>query len=584
MAWLVAHLDDFAGSGIIYTLTVAQAEDLAALLARHGHKVAAYTGRTEPAEREELENRLRNNDVKALVATSALGMGFDKPDLGFVIHLGAPSSPGGLLPAGGSSRTRRVDRRRAAPADAGRPRHLALLRHGVDAERGRRPGRDREPRRGGHAAVDAGPRGGRRHSPHPARAAAEGARRRGRGHTGPRWLAGHRRTVGVRRRPVRAGRGGTDPRTAADAGLRGHGRVPDGIPPAHPRRPRPAALRTLRPVRRRRGSPAAVGEDGGGQRTLRTRSSRRGVVRPGRCGRQAWPTSGCRCRAESARRKRRALRAGCSPGSPTSGSGSACGHCSPTPTGPCPEWVLPYCFQVLREWDWAERPVAVVAIPSRRRPELVQTLARGIGPTRQIDRSRPTARHPRCRRFRAGRQQRVPPAAGVRLLRAHRSSSGSGSRRPPGRCCWSMTSPIPGGPSRWRRGCFGRAERRRSCRSPSRPSAELFHQSTADQWSHCARSGAIRKTRRAPSWLHARGTSRRAGIHRIARSCRRWALRGRSRRVRRGGAHQTRNRRRSPPRTGGFCGHCRGAASPARGNRGLCGVWLGGNRSPRCEL
>ncbi len=93
VAWLVDHLDDFAGSGIIYTLTVAQAEDLAALLGRHGHGVAAYTGRTEPGEREELEARLRDNRVKALVATSALGMGFDKPDLGFVVHLGAPSSP-----------------------------------------------------------------------------------------------------------------------------------------------------------------------------------------------------------------------------------------------------------------------------------------------------------------------------------------------------------------------------------------------------------------------------------------------------------------------------------------------------------
>ncbi len=93
VAWLVSHLDDFVGSGIVYTLTVSQAEDLAALLGRHGHRVAAYTGRTEPAEREELEARLRANEVKALVATSALGMGFDKPDLGFVVHLGAPSSP-----------------------------------------------------------------------------------------------------------------------------------------------------------------------------------------------------------------------------------------------------------------------------------------------------------------------------------------------------------------------------------------------------------------------------------------------------------------------------------------------------------
>jgi ATP-dependent DNA helicase RecQ len=93
LAWLIAHLDALPGSGIIYTLTVAAAEDVAVALREAGHEVAAYTGRTEPAERIRLEEALRDNQVKALVATSALGMGFDKPDLGFVLHLGAPSSP-----------------------------------------------------------------------------------------------------------------------------------------------------------------------------------------------------------------------------------------------------------------------------------------------------------------------------------------------------------------------------------------------------------------------------------------------------------------------------------------------------------
>lgn len=93
LGWLLAHLDDLPGSGIVYTLTVAGAEDVATALAEAGHQVAAYTGRTDPADRERLEAQLRDNQVKALVATSALGMGFDKPDLGFVIHLGAPSSP-----------------------------------------------------------------------------------------------------------------------------------------------------------------------------------------------------------------------------------------------------------------------------------------------------------------------------------------------------------------------------------------------------------------------------------------------------------------------------------------------------------
>ncbi|AMM22371.1 recombinase RecQ [Frondihabitans sp. PAMC 28766] len=93
LAWLVAHLAELPGSGIIYTLTISAADDTARLLRDAGFDVQSYSGRTDPDERERLEQRLKTNDLKALVATSALGMGFDKPDLGFVVHLGAPSSP-----------------------------------------------------------------------------------------------------------------------------------------------------------------------------------------------------------------------------------------------------------------------------------------------------------------------------------------------------------------------------------------------------------------------------------------------------------------------------------------------------------
>lgn len=93
LGWLLSHLGDLPGSGIIYTLTVSAAEDTARLLREAGHVVRAYTGQTDTGEREESEGMLKRNEVKALVATSALGMGFDKPDLGFVVHLGAPSSP-----------------------------------------------------------------------------------------------------------------------------------------------------------------------------------------------------------------------------------------------------------------------------------------------------------------------------------------------------------------------------------------------------------------------------------------------------------------------------------------------------------
>jgi len=95
-AWVVDHLPRLPGSGIVYTLTVSDAQRLAAAISEiHGPDapVAAYTGGLDGVEREKLEDALRANDLKALVATSALGMGYDKPDLGFVVHVGSPPSP-----------------------------------------------------------------------------------------------------------------------------------------------------------------------------------------------------------------------------------------------------------------------------------------------------------------------------------------------------------------------------------------------------------------------------------------------------------------------------------------------------------
>jgi ATP-dependent DNA helicase RecQ len=93
LGWLAEHLDELPGSGIIYTLTVAAAHETAAFLRDRGHNVLPYTGRDEQEQRLTAERALLDGELKALVATSALGMGFDKPDLGFVVHLGAPQSP-----------------------------------------------------------------------------------------------------------------------------------------------------------------------------------------------------------------------------------------------------------------------------------------------------------------------------------------------------------------------------------------------------------------------------------------------------------------------------------------------------------
>jgi len=143
-AWVVENLGKLPGSGIVYTLTVADAQRLTEAIQQHsdvqhqatrdvqhqanrvepadihqrsdskqhdgigngnlpltgatrhptdGITVAAYTGQLDGAERERLEEALRRNQLKALVATSALGMGYDKPDLGFCVHVGAPPSP-----------------------------------------------------------------------------------------------------------------------------------------------------------------------------------------------------------------------------------------------------------------------------------------------------------------------------------------------------------------------------------------------------------------------------------------------------------------------------------------------------------
>ena len=167
LAWLAEHLPELPGSGIIYTLTVAAAAETADFLRSRGFPVAAYTGRTEDEERRQGEQDLLDNKIKALVATSALGMGFDKPDLGFVVHLGAPSSPISyyqqvgragrgveraevvLLPGAEDKEIWRyftslafppqstVERVLAALADAGRPLSTMALEPLVDLKRSR---------------------------------------------------------------------------------------------------------------------------------------------------------------------------------------------------------------------------------------------------------------------------------------------------------------------------------------------------------------------------------------------------------------------------------------------------------------
>lgn len=91
MAWLATHVPTIQGSGIIYTLTVRDAVQVSGWLQSRRIQAESYTGETG-SRRVELENALLQNRIKALVATPALGMGFDKPDLAFVIHYQTPGS------------------------------------------------------------------------------------------------------------------------------------------------------------------------------------------------------------------------------------------------------------------------------------------------------------------------------------------------------------------------------------------------------------------------------------------------------------------------------------------------------------
>ncbi|MCY4287088.1 MAG: RecQ family ATP-dependent DNA helicase [Aestuariivita sp.] len=99
LAWLAEHVGSLPRTGIIYTLTKRDADQVAHWLQEHGVSARAYYSgvtsndfKDSDAYRQHLEGQLLKNEIKALVATTALGMGYDKPDLGFVVHYQAPSS------------------------------------------------------------------------------------------------------------------------------------------------------------------------------------------------------------------------------------------------------------------------------------------------------------------------------------------------------------------------------------------------------------------------------------------------------------------------------------------------------------
>jgi ATP-dependent DNA helicase RecQ len=93
MAWMATHIPELPGSGIVYCLTVRDTLNVTNWLDSQGIECEAYSGKVESDERIEIERKLLANEIKCVVATSALGMGYDKPDLGFVVHFQGPGSP-----------------------------------------------------------------------------------------------------------------------------------------------------------------------------------------------------------------------------------------------------------------------------------------------------------------------------------------------------------------------------------------------------------------------------------------------------------------------------------------------------------
>ena len=392
LAWLAANLDDLPGSGIVYTLTVAGTELVAGWLQQAGHKVAAYSGATEPAEREHIEQALRANELRAVVATSALGMGFDKGDVGFVVHLGAPPSPIAYYQQVGRA-GRAVDRAEVVLLPGAEDRAVwdwfdstafppeGLVRRVLDQLSAA----------GGETVPTTGARACRQPRPRPPRGPAQGARRRRCGRARAGRVAGHGATLDLRRRALPPGGRLAPRRAAGDGRLRRHRRVPHAVP-AHPaRRPvrRRRSGRRLRPVRQlhRPRPPTRARTTRPPPATICARSTTPSC--PASSGPEGSPSP----RATSPRASA-SPRGGRWPATATA-AGRGWWPRSSTRARPVDDELVAGVAAMLKRWPWEVRPAGVTWIPSRTRPET-------------CGRTRP----PAGRAGAAGRARRRPPGGG----------------------------------------------------------------------------------------------------------------------------------------------------------------------------
>ena len=252
LAWLAQRLPELPGSGIVYTLTKRDADLVAEWLTGHGVAAEAYSGDSATDERIAVEERLLRNDLKAVVATSALGMGYDKPDLGFVVHYQAPGSVIAYYQQVGRA-GRAIERAEVVLLRGARgpPDPGLLHRAGVPAPRARRPRARADRRRGGGRRLHPGADGRGQPRQGPRRGDAEGARRRGRGRARRLALArAARQRLELRRRALRAHHRAAAPRAGRDGPARRRRALPDARAAGGARRPRAGGLRALLGLRR----------------------------------------------------------------------------------------------------------------------------------------------------------------------------------------------------------------------------------------------------------------------------------------------------------------------------------------------
>ncbi len=245
LAWLAEQLPLMPGSGIVYCLTVADTQRVATFLRSQGIDAHPYNADLSTEEREALEDALVANEMKALVATVALGMGFDKPDLGFVVHYQRPGSAIAYYQQVGRA-GRAVDHAYGVVLSGREDDDIAEF----FMDKAFPPTANMHEILRALEAVDSMSIGQAREVGQPRSRAdhpgAQAARARWRRRARWRALRADGRAVGPGRGADRAGHRGSPGRARADAGVHAPRRLPDGVPDPTPGRSGPGTVRSVR--------------------------------------------------------------------------------------------------------------------------------------------------------------------------------------------------------------------------------------------------------------------------------------------------------------------------------------------------